>query len=1020
MKLLLISSSTRKLNDIINILDEDTTYLIIDKYETLDTFTVKLTDLNLNYESIDDVALVFDNNGNRCPLFEFTPEEITDYENLKSQRDQQALQTISEGDEEIVIANPTNIFITSAFINSNEFFSSSLVSVIDYIKTLCSIEEVTIVTKNYLVSRDVKINTKNFNVTNNNISKNLLGIRAVPEDGNIYTADDLYALMQSTATEDMNRSYTLMNDINMSGYESESIGKLSTPFLGSFNGNGKNITINETLANNYFGLFWGIIKTSVTVTVIENLNVIYINNGFNITINPFPGNPIFIGGLIGIAQFVTVQNCNVIYTQNTTLSFDNTGSAENVDLLIGGVFGRVENSNIINCNLIAKDNLAINYIYANNSTNTPSAVGGGFSGSINTVDLSNSYCIFEKDISFDNNITAYGNLRLGAYIGFVNNAIIDNINYNCKSNVSIVCNNNNQFLSPFAPPNNTPPQPIVGFFGVIQNSSNISNVNVNIEENYNVNYTSNRYQNLLGGLCAFLVNNSSMTNCVLTAKNITIDYTKTDFNPTTTSGQSFNIGGLFGQVSGVTINGCNLLCDNLTFNVIQPPSPPSPAPSTANYMNNLRLGGLVGGCFVTTNLTTSLTNSNIYVNKNKTFNFNINASNTDSNNRQLYIGNLVGLCQATTTGTFTMDNCSGFINKYTQVVTGTAVNMTLFGYYYGGVVGSVNFTIPIGIVRNCSVFFGEESSVNASVITPNSFVGGVFGWLQTNISNVENCVAVYNNYKLYASNNNNNNAIFGTLSSPPPSTTNISSISYGTPIDSNGVQDMNGSSTTSVILDIFDTVPKTQWLSKLLQFRQSLDSGLTPSQYLQTILSSTTYTSLFSRNAAIQNAMYFQALEEIDTTFKVIKPCLEDYGFNIPNSRAVKYIIPYIDNIYNLNLGTYYLFQNLGTAKVVNDVFTYSSQTEVPGITFDTTTTEPTFKAIDESYTLPNKKSIKVLGVGSGLVEVTETIVPSKKSNNWWWITILIVLVVILGIFLFIYFYLGYNPFSFFFSDKYN
>jgi hypothetical protein len=222
---------------------------------------------------------------------------------------------------------------------------------------------------------------------------------------------------------------------------------------------------------------------------------------------------------------------------------------------------------------------------------------------------------------------------------------------------------------------------------------------------------------------------------------------------------------------------------------------------------------------------------------------------------------------------------------------------------------------------------------------------------------------------------------------------------------------MNGPSSNNTILGIFDSVQNTKWLYYLLQFRQSLETGLTPSQYLANILSSTTDTSLLSRNAAIQNAMYYQALSEIDTTFEVIKPCLADYSLNISDSKTVKYIIPYIDDVYNLNLDTYYLFKNLGNAKVANKIFTYESQLEAPGITFETSTTEPTFKAIDENYKLSNKNSIKVLGVGSGLVEVTEI-----PSNNWWWITILIVLVVILGIFLFIYFYLGYNPFTFFFS----
>ena len=600
MKLLLISSSTRKLNDIINILNEDITYLIVDKYETLDTFTRKLTDLNLAYQSIDDVALVFDNNGNRCPLFEFTTEEITDYENLKSQRNQE-IQSISqsEEDEAVTTASLDIIHINSAFINSNEFFSSSLVSVIDYIKTLCSIEDVTIVTKDYLTSRDVKLNTKSFDVTNDNISKNLLGIRAVPLDGNIYTADDLYALMQSTTTEDMNRSYTLMNDIDMSGYESESIGKITYTFLGSFNGNGKNITINETLLNGYFGLFGSVNvitgppPSPYPIVNIENLNVVYINNGFSIT-----NNSQNIGGLSGLTSYANVQNCNITYTQNTTLTVNNTDNF----CFIGGVFGNLRNSTVNNCNLIALDTFTIVCTIANSTQNSTSLIGG-FAGAFLGVNLNNSYCNFSKDIVINSDITQLGGVLKGAYIGFVDinaiNTAINNVNYDCKSNVSLTCNNINQSSSVTN---------FMGFFGITQNGSSISNININIMENYTITYTNNRYSSVIGGLSGSLagrfsgptpISISSMTNCILAAKNITIDYTKSNNEPFDTSGQTFNIGGLFGQSNNGDIDNCNLICDNLNFNVAQ---------NGQSYMNNLRLGGLAAGCF-----NTNLLNSNIYV-----------------------------------------------------------------------------------------------------------------------------------------------------------------------------------------------------------------------------------------------------------------------------------------------------------------------------------------------------------------------------------------------------------------------
>lgn len=982
MKLLLISASTRKINDIIDTLNENVTYLIIDKFETLATFTDKLTTLNLDYESIDDVALVFDNTGNKCPLFEFTTDEINEYETLKSQ--QIIPDVIIDETEYTNIVYANRVDIKSEFIQSNDFFSDSLISVIDYIKTLCDIEDVTIVTKDYLLSRDVKLNTKNVDNTYVNITNLLLGVRAVPVDGNIYTPDDLYALMQSTNTADMSRSYTLMNDIDMSGYESESIGKSELlQFLGSFDGNSFTITINQTLVDGYSGFFKFIGNNSAIGVIVKNLTIKYINTGFGLTTVPVADSFIEMGGLAADLYKATIQNCNLIYTQDTIVSFLNPVSI-NKNLYIGSFVGYSSNSIIENCSLISEKELSINNTYLNTVAAARLIVIGGFIGRSDNSIINNCSNLFKQQLFVNNSIFAVGSdLYSNGFIGSFNTSIIENFDYTCLEIVSLNITN----LSQTNPATNI----LSGLIGRLENgkilnfTANISNLEIIIE--------NNRYNVLAGAFIGFL-NSGILDNVALNYTEIDINYKKNSSNSAVSSNSIIHLGGLFGINNG-NINNCNLICENLNVTFTQ---------DGKSYMNNLRMGGISAFSSNTT-----LLNSTLVVNKVYTTNLNINANNTD--NKIFYLGGLIGLFSNISN----LNNCNAFINKYKQNISFIADNPSLITYYYGGLIGSL-FSVP-NYIRNSSIFFGEESNVVANMI-PVSYIGGVFGFIQNTNYLTENCIVVYNNYKLYA--NTINSAI--TAINNSGISNNSLSISYGAPLDNEGVQNMDGPSATNDVIAIFNSNQNTQWLTGLLNFRQNLNPIYSSSEYLASILSSTTDTSLKSRNAAVQNSMYFRNLQEINTTFGVIKSSLQDYSLNIPDSKSVKYIItqdiyiPLLDEInpgYILdNNGIYYLFNSFSGIKQNDTVLLYESYITPPGVTFTNRDNQSNFTLLDESYTLPNKKSIKVLGVGSALLEVTEEKIPSKKTNNWWWIVILIVLAVILCIFLFLYFYCGYKPFE--------
>lgn len=192
---------------------------------------------------------------------------------------------------------------------------------------------------------------------------------------NISTAQQLYDLMISTSSGDMSQSYTLTSDINMTGFNCESIGKYATPFTGNFNGGNYNIIIAQTNLAKYFG-FFGYCNGAVS-----NCVVMY---GDNFTINP---NEDYAGGFIGKMSSGSVSNCSVMFGDNATIKINtlamHSGIGENIGH-VGGFIGYcyinttveniIFNTNFSNCNIAFGSNA--------NISSFPDEYGGNCGGFI--------------------------------------------------------------------------------------------------------------------------------------------------------------------------------------------------------------------------------------------------------------------------------------------------------------------------------------------------------------------------------------------------------------------------------------------------------------------------------------------------------------------------------------------------------------------------------------------------------------------------------------------------------------
>ncbi len=229
--------------------------------------------------------------------------------------------------------------------------------------------------------------------------------------------DDLYRLMIAPApwlsiSYSLSDNYEINNtitSIDMTGFPqtAKSIGYTDpgSGFQGTFNGNGKTVTIGNVDPTNYYGFF------SFTTNTISNLTVIYANDG--ISINDAGGVGAACGGLISDTSS-NVTNCHVVFGNNVTLGQPTSGFCAP---FIGDIGGSVIN----NCTLIAGNNLTVR----------GQNFSGGFIARMNGGTISNC------TITIGNNLTITG-FDIGGISGdgsIINNTSLS-IGDNCYLNGS--------------------------------------------------------------------------------------------------------------------------------------------------------------------------------------------------------------------------------------------------------------------------------------------------------------------------------------------------------------------------------------------------------------------------------------------------------------------------------------------------------------------------------------------------------------------------------------------------------
>ncbi len=254
----------------------------------------------------------------------------------------------------------------------------------------------------------------------------------------ITTADDLYCLMITANPADLAQSYTLnpSNAIfDMTPYACESIGKLGIPFTGDFNGNNCTIKIGNVDPTRFYGLFGFCQGTPSNNVIIQNVNVEYINP---ITLNIISANPIYYGGICGFIGEGQINNCNVIYNQNLSVTGSISSAANGfMGTLAGYVYKTFGTTNSVLCSQNVTFQLTTNPITGNNGR----SFMGGLIGLIESIQgtvrakIDTSILTINGNLSITgiaNSVIAAGRVHIGGICGGLTRW--SNIN-NCNANI---------------------------------------------------------------------------------------------------------------------------------------------------------------------------------------------------------------------------------------------------------------------------------------------------------------------------------------------------------------------------------------------------------------------------------------------------------------------------------------------------------------------------------------------------------------------------------------------------------
>lgn len=358
------------------------------------------------FSDVSEITIEFINTGKHIPAFVYTEEELEQFNVVVEEITTNGLEAIVPPDQGC---------IAPVFPTTGKYFSPLLKT---QLQKFTQLQKLSIVSNN--VIEDDSFPTE--------YTVEIMSAKSMPRVvvQNISTPDDLYALMTTTNAVELADSYTLMNDIDMTGYvsPSRSIGPSTTyPFTGNFNGQGFTIKIGTTTGA-YGGLF-GILGGSANIS---DVNVVYTASGGNVlaTFNgiTFSGQSYvggFCAGNVLPVTYITITNCNVLYEGNATQTGTrNAGFGNAFYSTVSPEFMK-----FTNCNVTCNGNLV--------SAGGSGARIGGFAANSSGGNFENCKAIIKGSLTSGNNETIFGGF-LGIAFG---NATVTNCSIEIDSIYSL-------------------------------------------------------------------------------------------------------------------------------------------------------------------------------------------------------------------------------------------------------------------------------------------------------------------------------------------------------------------------------------------------------------------------------------------------------------------------------------------------------------------------------------------------------------------------------------------------------
>lgn len=223
--------------------------------------------------------------------------------------------------------------------------------------------------------------------------------------------------------------YKLGNDIDCGGSELASIFSSSTPFTGQFDGDGKKLSNFTLYANAYTGVFGYMQEATVKNLVIDNVsydqsrtdthlgvlvgyasksNISNIKiNKVNINHSSTSSRTAWIGGLVGRAEYCTIEDCQI-----TDLKIRIPRAQ--LKIYAGGFIGYNTNSSIKNC--YVEGNLE-STIYYNSYDNGCNYIGGFVGVNDSIQGITDCYAKINLNILEPTSVTSTGYKTHKVYIG---------------------------------------------------------------------------------------------------------------------------------------------------------------------------------------------------------------------------------------------------------------------------------------------------------------------------------------------------------------------------------------------------------------------------------------------------------------------------------------------------------------------------------------------------------------------------------------------------------------------------